>query len=202
MVVGVVSWDAGEFARGYNVSASPLGLFFLFVLISVTTCVAAVLVLVALVRRRLRCASILALIVAVSWLFSPWFVARSAFLLGFRTRLHHSSSPTEIQSVAQTCISLMPNGGRIYGPQKIMAPSPIEAEQSQRAWDAISSHSFVHLNGDTCVIVVEPPAVRFIWGGALPGHWGILVGAPPERGPYFDHQTIRFADGIILFRGG
>ena len=205
IVVAVAAWDAVEFAGGYNVFPIVLGFlpasFFLFALTSLTTCVAAVLVLVALLRRRIRYAFILALVVAVSWLFSPWFVARSAFLLGLRTRLHHSSSPSDIQSVARTCLSLMPNGGTIFGPRKVMGPRPEEAEQSQRVWNEISGHSFVRLDRDTCVIFVKPPEVSFTWGGALPGHWGILVGGPSDPTHGFYYQTIRFADGIVLFRG-
>ena len=205
IVVAVIAWDAVEFAGGYNAFPIVLGFlpasFFLFALTSLTTCVAAVLILVALVRRRIGSAFILALVVAGSWLLSPWFVARSAFLLGLRARLHQSSSPSEIQSVAQTCLSLMPSGGKIFGPRKVMGSRPEEAEQSQRVWDAISSHSFIHLDGDTCVIFVQPPRVSFTWGGALPGHWGILVGGPFDPAPGFYHQTIRLADGIVLFRG-
>jgi hypothetical protein len=205
IVFAVVAWDAIEFSGGYNAFPIILGFlpasFFLFALTSLTTCVATVLVLVALVRHRIRYASILALVVAVGWLFSPWFLARSAFLLGLGTHLHQSSSPSEIQSVAQTCLSLMPNGGTIFGPRKVMGSRPEEAEQSQRAWNEISSHSFVHLDRDTCVIFVKPPEVSFTWGGALPGHWGILVGGPSDPTPSFYHQTIRFADSIVLFRG-
>jgi hypothetical protein len=96
----------------------------------------------------------------------------------------------------------MPSGGHVFAPRKIMGPRPGEAEQSKEVWDAISSYRFVHLKGDTCVISVRPPEVSFEWGGALPGHWGISVGGSrddPPRGYYM--QTIRFSDGMILFRG-
>jgi hypothetical protein len=205
VVVGVAGWDAIEFAGGYNAFPLALGFFpaslFLFGFAALASCFAAIVAVVGIFRRHVRYALLLAFTLAVCWLVSPWFVGRSAFLLGLATRLHHLSSPDEIRAVAQTCLSAMPSGGQIFGPRKVMGPKPEEAEQSQRGWSAISRFSFVHLDGDTCVVFVRPPEVSFTWGGALPGHWGILVGAPPPPQRYLYHQTIRFADGIILFRG-
>ncbi|MBA2744552.1 MAG: hypothetical protein H0U43_09660 [Chthoniobacterales bacterium] len=96
----------------------------------------------------------------------------------------------------------MPDGGNVFGQRKIMGPRPEEAEQSQRVWDEVSKYPFVHLSNDTCVISVRPPAVVFLWGGALVGHWGISVGGSTEdKHRESSLQTIRFSDGMILFRG-
>ena len=205
MIAAVVAWDAVEFAGGYNAFPLVIGFlpasFFLFALASFASLTAAIVILVAAFRRHIRYAILFSCLVAASWIFSPWFLARSAFLLGLATRLHHLSNPAEIQSVAQTCLSALPSGGLVFGPRKMMGPRPEEAEESQRVWKSISSSSFIHLDGDTCVVSVRPPEVSFTWGGALPGHWGIRVNAPQgdTRGYYF--QTIRFGDNIILFRG-
>ncbi|MEP6810151.1 MAG: hypothetical protein ABI992_07895 [Chthoniobacterales bacterium] len=205
LVAGAVGWDAMEFAGGYNafpmVAAFLPVSFFMFALTAVATCVAVVVSLMALFRRRFAYTMILALTIAACWLILPWFAGRSLFLLGLSTRLHQLSSPVEIQSVARTCHFLMPSGGMVFGPRKVMGPLPEEAEQNQRVWSAISSHPFVHLDGDTGVVFVQASKVSFIWGGALPGHWGILVGAPSGQSSSFYHQTFRFADGIVLFRG-
>jgi hypothetical protein len=203
VIATVVVWDAVEFAGGYNVFPLVVGFFpasfFLFALTSLATLAAVIVILIALFQRHIRYAGIMAGVIAASWIFSPWFLARPAFLLGLATRLHQSSSSSEIRSVAQTCLSLLPSGGPVFAPRKVMGPRPYEEEQSKRVWNAISSHAFVHLDGDTCVAFVEPPVVTFSWGRALPGHWGICVGE------YHDDtgrsQTIRFAEGIILFRG-
>jgi hypothetical protein len=205
LATGAVGWNAVEFVGGYNVFPLTLGFLptslFLLAFTASATCVVAVIILVVLFRRRFRYALLLVSTIAACWLVSPWFAGRSAFLLGLATRLHKLSTPDEIRAVAQTCLSAMPGGGQIFGPRKIVGPKPDEAEQNQRAWSAISKYPFVHLDGDTCVVFVRPPEVSFTWGGALPGHWGILVGSPPPHQPYFHHQTIRFAEGIILFRG-
>lgn len=201
--VGVVAWDAVEFAGGYYAFPLVTGFlpasFFVFALTSCATLVAGIVVLVALLRRQFHSALVLIAIVITSWLLSPWFVARSAFLLGLATRLRQLSSPAEIKQVAQTCLSLLPNGGPVFAPQRVIGFRPFEEEQSKRVWNAISGHSFIHLEGDTCVISVEPPEVTFAWGGVLPGHWGICVGSchdDPGR-----TQTLPFAEGMVLFRG-
>ena len=205
LIAGAMGWVAVEFAGGYNafpltIGFLPAGLF-LFAFTVLASCAAGTAALIALCRRHVGYAGVLAVTIAFCWLVSPMFEGRFAFLFGLATRLHQLSSPSEIRLVAQTCLSAMPNGGQVFGPRKVMGPKPEEAEQSQRAWSAISRYSFVRLDGDTCVVFVRPPEVSFTWGGALPGHWGILVGAPPPHQPYFYHQTIRFADGIVLFRG-
>src|SRR5689334_846169 len=103
-----------EFAGGYK--AFPLVTRFLptslllFALTALATVVAAVVSLIALFRRRFAYALILASTVVLCWLGSPWFAGRSLFLRGLAARLHQSSSPAEIESVAQTCLSLLPSG--------------------------------------------------------------------------------------------
>jgi hypothetical protein len=204
----VVSWDAVEFAGGY--SGFPITIpflfmpvsFLLFALTCLASCLAIVLALIGTVRGHLRAAGVVILVLFLAWASSPWFLARSAFLRGFGAHLRRSATPTEIESASQTCLSLLPDGGRVYGPKKIMGPAPEEEEQSKRAWDALRAYRFVHFMDDTCVIVVEPPEVAFTWGGALPGHWGVHVRASDSSEVPADYlQTVRFSDRILLFRG-
>lgn len=198
-----VGLDASEFVGGY--SGSPiLASFLLFISMFVTSCAAAIVVLVAFFRRQFRFAGILIVVLCASWLVSPWFVARPAFFLGFATRLRTMSTPAEIQSAAQICLAAFPAGGRIVEPKKGIkgiGSTPEEEKTSSRAWEALSRFGFVHLVDDTCVVFVKPPEVAFLWGGALPGHWGIhVLGAPDSRAPSY-YQTWRFSDGIVLVRG-
>jgi hypothetical protein len=200
----VLGWNAVEFAGGYNAFPLAIGFFpasfFLFALTSLATCAAVVVVLVALFRRHVRYATILVVAVVSCWLLSPWFVGRSAFLFGFATRLRTLSTPAEIQLASETCLALMPSGGRAVGPKKLLDPP--DAEQSKRVWDALSRFRFVHLLDDTCVVFVDPPNVAFSWGGALPGHWGIHVLASSDvTAPSHYVQTLNFSERIILFRG-
>lgn len=204
----VIGWDAVEFASGYSAFPILIGFFpaslFPFALMAFATCAGAGMILFLLSRRQLWHASALAAVMLVCWVLSPWFGGRYAFLLGFATRLRQVSSPAEIRLVAQTCLSHTPTKpvfgrlrGYVYAPQKIMTSDAAEAEQSKQVWEMISEHPFVHLDGDTCVIFVQPPVITFVWGGALPGHWGISVAGTAEPYP----QTIPFSDGIVLFRG-
>jgi len=205
LAVLVVIWDAVEFAGGYSVfplivpfTLCPAS-FLLFGLALLATCWAVIAGYKTLSRGHLRYAAIVAIVLCLAWGFSPFFVARRAFLMGFAARLRQSSSPAEIESAARLCLSLMPHGGHAFGPKKIVGPSAGEAEQSERVWIAVSRYGFVHLLDDTCVISVQPPDVSFEWGGALPGHWGVqFLGAPDSSLPAF---CIRFSDKIALFRG-
>jgi len=203
IIVAVAAIDLVEFAGGYNAFPILLGFFpasfFLLTLTLFAICVAVIVIFVALFRRQVRYALILIAVLIIGWLLSPRFLAHSAFLFGLAVRLRQLSSPAEIRRVAQTCLTLMPSGGRVFAPQKIMGPGSYEAEQSKRVWDAIGGHPFVHLDDERCVISVEPPEVTFEWGGTLPGYWGICVGRC--RDDWARTQTIPFAEGMLLFRG-
>jgi len=201
-----VSWDAVQFAGGY--STFPIlvpflfipASFLLFTLMFLASCAAAIIVLVALARRQFWLAAVLIGVLGVSWLLSPWFLARPAFLLGFATRLRMLSSPAEIQLASATCLSLMPNGGQAFGPNKVSPDD--QQEESKRVWDALSRFRFVHLLDDTCAVFVDPPSVEFSWGGALPGHFGIhVLSSSDARAPSQYLQTVRFSDKIVLFSG-
>jgi hypothetical protein len=206
----VVSWGAVEYASGYSgfpivtpFMFMPLS-FLLFALTFLASCLAIIFAMVAVIRGRLGAVGVGVIVVVLflSWASSPWFLARSAFLRGFAAHLRHTATPAEIELASQTCLSLLPNGGRVYGPNKIMGPTPEEEEQSKRAWDALRTYRFVHFKDDTCVIFVEPPEVAFTWGGALPGHWGVHVRASDSSELPADYlQTLRFSDRILLFRG-
>jgi hypothetical protein len=194
----VLGWDAAEFSSGYH-AAVPWNSLLVFGLTVLASCTVIVGITVALIRRRFQCALALAAALVGSWLLSPWFLARTTFLCGFATRLRQLSNPAEIQMVAQQCLSLMPSGGAAWGPKKLMGSGPGEEEKSQQVWSAISSHSFLRLDGDTCAIFVQPPVVRFEWGGALVGHWGICVRGCGRGSETW--QTVPLAEDVALFRG-
>jgi hypothetical protein len=106
------------------------------------------------------------------------------------------------ETASQTCLSLIPSAGRVFGPKKVLGSPPEELERSKRAWEALSRFGFVYLLDDKCVVFVDPPEVPFTWGGALPGHWGIHVLASSSgRAPLHYVQTVRFSDRIVLLSG-
>src|SRR6478672_5821071 len=126
-----VSWDTAEFARGFSVFPSVLPFMFpLFALTFFASCAAVIVMLIALARRQFWFAVVLMAALGISWLLSPWFLARPAFLLGFATRLRLLSSPAEIELASTTCLSLMPNGGQAFGPRKVSPED--QKEESKR----------------------------------------------------------------------
>lgn len=180
--------------------AIPFASLLLGLLTLLVSCLAAITVLIALFRGHFVCVLGLVLALGISWLLSPWFAARKAFLFGLSARLHQSSSAAELLSAADMCVSLMPDGGRAIGPKKGLRPRPEDAERSKRVWDAIAKYPFVHLGGDRCVVFVQPPEVTFEWGGALAGHWGATVyGSYDAATAPKTTRFLRFSDKIFLF---
>jgi hypothetical protein len=198
--VSIAGWDAAEFASGYfgSVGASLL----LFGLAGIATLVAVVVFFMALFRRDILSAAILVVVLMLSWLLSPWYFARTAFLRGFAAHVRRVTTLAEIEAASQTCLTLLPNGGRVYGPKKVAGPRRGEEEENKRLWEAIKRYPFVHYMNDKCVIFVDLPNTTFSWGGALAGHWGIEVKPvtddTPLSGPF---ETMKLSERIILFRG-
>lgn len=194
---------AVEFADGYQVFPPSFIILLLLFLLALILSIKALLVAsVALSRRHGWCALSLVVIGFACWFLPARLTRHSLFILGLSARMRHEIASPEIRQVAQRCLSLMPNGGKIIGPRKYAGASPEEEKESRRAWDAISSHRLVHLGDDACLIFVRPPDVCFEWGGALPGHWGLWVGSShgDEEDYELGRERMRFDDGITLFR--
>ncbi|MBA2744551.1 MAG: hypothetical protein H0U43_09655 [Chthoniobacterales bacterium] len=103
----VVGWDAVEFAGGYQGLPIAIGFFpaflFLFAFTSLASFVAAIVIAVTLFRRHFRCAAVLAVVLCVVWLFSPWFIGRSAFLLGLAACHSYRAYPRYIFPRRRAC---------------------------------------------------------------------------------------------------
>ena len=147
-------------------------------------------------RGHVRSMALIAALLCLSW--SLLYIAGPAFLVGLAARLRSCSSSAEIEAAARSCLSLMPQGGYAYGPDRMtQGASSEEAKEIQHVWDSISNHPFVHL-GYGCAVVVRPPSVSFEWGSALTGHWGIQFVSTPNTSPHA--YFIRFSDNILLFQ--
>ena len=200
MASSVIILDVVAFAGGYSVFPLFGALFFMMPFVFLVTCWTVVFLVITLFRKRLRLAGVLVVALCLSWAFSPWCLARSAFLHGLAARVRSSTSPVEIESAAQLSLLLLPAGGTIFGPKRSFAGTPKEEEENKRAWDAVSKFAFVHLAGDSCVIRVQPPDVSFEWGGSVLGHWGIRVLASMTRpAPEYYLDSLRYSDRVLLF---
>jgi hypothetical protein len=153
-----------------------------FLLALALSCVLGTLAVIHLLRRHFRRAASLLVILLGSLALIPLFWPHSPFILGFRNRLQHHSSVAEIEAVSQRCLALMPQGGIIYDPEKVLGALPL-----------------LHYIRE---VDVTPPDVCFTWGGPLSGHWGIYVlGSATSIFPTHFGRTLRFSDHILLFRG-
>lgn len=120
-----------------------------------------------------------------------------SYLFGFSVRVRQMANPNDIALAAQRCLQLMPEGGSIAGPKK-----PLADDQDDKRWRQLSHFRFVHIGNDSVLIVVQPPQVRFAWGGALVGHVSVVYCGPEECDPLevgspalVWRHNIRFAQG-------
>ena len=164
VVILTVVVAAIDFAGGYSVfplnlpftilpaTALPLTMAFL------ASCWAIVAGCILLWRGHVRSMALIAALLCLSWV-SLRYIAGPAFLVGLAARLRSCSSSAEIEAAARSCLSLMPQGGYAYGPDRMtQGASSEEAKEIQHVWDSISNHPFVHL-GYGCAVVVRPPSV-------------------------------------------
>jgi hypothetical protein len=189
-----------DFAGGY--SGFPLLLPFAFlpaaglplIIGFLAGCWAIVTGCILLWRRHIRSTALVAVLLCLSWV-SLRHITRPAFLTGLAARLRTCSSPAEIEQAARSCLSLMPQGGYAYGPDRMIPESA--DEKAKEIEKVLSKYCFAHL-AHGCAIVVRPPFVDFEWGSAITGHWGIRVGKAPDA--FTPAYSIHLSDNIILFQ--
>jgi hypothetical protein len=124
--------------------------------------------------------------VIAGFAFSP----EKVFQAGFRQRITSTVSADELRGLARACHRALPVGGSLPGPQK------------DSLWDE-SAHrtQWNHLAGSTALSKLDPSLtvyngtdiVAISWGGALVGHWGLIIQVDSETG------TGDIANGIRTF---
>jgi len=154
---------------------------------------------IALAQKRWRLAVFIVGMGALSWSVA---VLPSPFDWGYAAYVRHATSPKEIEEVAQFCLKELPEGGAIIGPNKGLLPQGISIEENKKLWEALAArHPFLCYAQDNGEIFVAPPTtVTFMWGGALPGHWGIRFN--PQFIPGGDEYVIwrkQFSEKIELY---
>lgn len=101
------------------------------------------------------------------------------FQIGFRTRIESQITPEELRQIAASVQNLLPENGRIAGPEKNFSTTKDE----RRQWEILSDTTAIEKLDQWMVIFNNPQTVGISWGGALIGHWGIKIDTGSEQTP-------------------
>jgi hypothetical protein len=112
------------------------------------------------------------------------------FMAGFRQRIKSTISPRELKEIARVCHEKLPIDKTFPGPEKWSLWNETE-HRSQ--WDSlIRSTSLVKLD-PWLTILNRSDSVAIGWGGALIGHWGLVIQTDEKL------RAGDFAEGIQTF---
>lgn len=102
-----------------------------------------------------------------------FFTSRANFFqMGFRHRIKSAISPAELREIARVCSDTLPLDGSLPGPTK----RSLWNETEHRAtWSALASSTSLGRLDSSMVIFNYAEKVEIVWGGALVGHWGIII---------------------------
>jgi len=112
---------------------------------------------------------------ALSLLFlaAGFFTARAnIFQIGFRQRILSTVSPAELREIAPVCSTAIPLDGRLPGPQNW---SPSDEPEYRGKWNVLIERTSLGKLDAPTVIFNHADSVEIDWGGALVGHWGIII---------------------------
>jgi hypothetical protein len=150
------------------------------------------LLVVALVKRgpALWVFSMLAL--SCLFLILGSATAARVFQIGFRQRINSIVTPAELRQIAVASHALVPIDGHLPGPGK---DTLWDESQHRRPWNALASSTAIRMLDPWLVIHNSTDSVELSWGGALVGHWGVIIqlGEKKEKGD--------IAEGIKTFIG-
>ena len=137
------------------------------------------------------------------------------FLAGFKERIETSVSLNDLRQIRDVILTTRQKGisfeshqvERIPG-NKIEAPD-VASQCSFRnddlgsRWQALCSQTKIEkLVGRGRVYVEsEDDAATLEWGGALPGHWGLMMGSKRIEPRQPQYPSIRLAEDILLYYG-
>jgi hypothetical protein len=92
--------------------------------------------------------------------------------IGFRQRILATVSPAELREIALVCSTVIPLDGRLPGPWNW---SPADEPESRGTWNVLTNRTSLGKLDAPTVIFNHADAVEIDWGGALAGHWGIII---------------------------
>jgi len=139
-----------------------------------------ILFFVALGRGREQCAVSLLSGCAMLFFISMFaFPPREVFQMGFRARIQSTITPDELRQIGIVVQSMLPEDGRLPGPQKNLWDEKEHGAQ----WQRLLKTTQIGKLDPWMVIVKSSDKVNLTWGGALAGHWGVVIETGQEQSP-------------------
>lgn len=176
-VVAAASWCGFEYIGGRLGTPLAIGPFPVQILsvlaafLSLASLFA--LVIFALIKRRPAQGVMVALGVSFSICLVGFAVTPAkVFRVGFRHRINSSVTADELREIARVSHQTLPMQGRMPGPGK----TSLWNESEHRAqWTALSKSTALSKLDPALTLFNGPNAVTISWGGALVGHWGLII---------------------------
>ena len=132
-----------------------------------------VLWVVALINRR--SAGRTSILLGIALLFLRLgFAAPPArvFQMGFRQEIKSTVSPDELRAIARLCHETLPLHERLPGPNKW---SLWNEQEHRPQWSVLVGSSSLGKLDPSLIVFNETDSVEIAWGGALVGHWGLII---------------------------
>ncbi len=132
-----------------------------------------VLLVIALSKHRPVGKTVFSLALALfCFLLGYVIVPAQLFQAGFRQRIVATVSPDELRQIARACHEKLPVHGRLPGPQK---RSLWNESEHRSQWDLLIGTTSLGKLDPWLTIFNRVDTVEIAWGGALVGHWGLII---------------------------
>ena len=131
------------------------------------------LLVIALIKRRpaAKTVSVLTLSFLI-FVLSFAVVPMKVFRAGFRQRIKSTVSPDELRALARLCHEKMPLHGRLPGPEKM---SLWNEQEHRPLWNVLLGATSLGKLDPSLTIFNNTDTIEIAWGGALAGHWGLII---------------------------
>jgi hypothetical protein len=131
------------------------------------------LVIFALIKRRPAQRVVVALAVSFSICLVGFTITPAkVFRVGFRHRITSTITADELREIARVSRQTLPMQGRLPGPEK----RSLWNESEHRAhWTALTKATALSKLDSALTLFNGANAVTISWGGALVGHWGLII---------------------------
>jgi hypothetical protein len=133
---------------------------------------------VALIKRKEQRAVLSMAGLAILFFAFPFAIKPAkAFHAGFRARIRSTIAPEELRRIAVAIQDILFDGGRLPGPQK----NPWSEQDHRARWQVLVKSTQIEKLDPWMEIEKSPDYVALTWGGALVGHWGVVVDTGTEQ---------------------
>jgi hypothetical protein len=180
--------------RGMFLSIGPLPLR-AFTFLTILLCLISLFIMLVNACRKQHPAgktlfllAIACVIFSIGFLISP----TKLFLAGFRQRIQSTVSPGELREIARVCHDELPADKPLPGPQKL---SLWDESEHRSQWNRLIRSTSLGKLDPWMTVTNHSDNVVIAWGGALIGHWGLII-QTNGRLPVGD-----LAEGIQTFAG-